>query len=775
VLFAADAKAPQPDSKPLDGGPVRTVAMLGNYLPRRCGIATFTTDLSDTIAAELPEVDCFVVAMNDSGRSYAYGKRVRFELGEGDVASYRRAADFLNVNGVDVVSLQHEYGIFGGKAGSYVLTLLRELRMPLVTTLHTILPEPSAMQRSVMDELAGLSERLVVMSARGADLLRTVHGVPADKIDLIPHGIPVCPPARRSKYQLGVEDRSVILTFGLLSPDKGIEFVIDALPAIVQRFPHTLYIVLGATHPHVKAEHGETYRLSLENRAQRLGVDANIVFHDRFVTQSELNEFLAAADIYITPYVNADQATSGTLAYAVGAGKAVISTPYAYARELLADQRGVLVPWRDPAAIATEVAELLGNEAKRLAMGARAAAYGSEMVWPVVARNYYESFTRAQAEYAHRRRTKFQAKAPARRPPELPQTNLCHVAQMTDSTGMLQHALFSIPRYEDGYCLDDNARALLLMVMAEDAGAGDRETVRALTARYLAFVSHAFSEKSGRFRNFMSYGRAWTEEAGSEDSHGRGIWALGAVVGRSRDPSKQSLAGVLLQRALPALSDFSSPRAWAFGLLGIGEYLHAFQGDTQVESQRRLLSERLLGLYRRASTRDWSWFEDAATYENARLSQALLATGALSDNEELKSVGIKSLEWLVSVQGLQDGDFAPIGSNGFYRRGEAKAAFDQQPIDVWAMISACLEARRVTNDERWARHARRTFGWFLGQNQLQQPLYDAASGGCRDGLHVDRVNENQGAESTLSFQLALLEMQSLELTPTVRLAASRPR
>jgi glycosyltransferase involved in cell wall biosynthesis len=754
-------------------GVVGTVAMLGNHLPRHCGIATFTTDLSEAIGAELADVDCFVLAMNDAGHVYAYPERVRFELAESDIAAYRRAADFLNVNAVDVVSVQHEYGIYGGKAGAHLLTLLRELRMPIVTTLHTILPEPSPVHRAVMDELVELSERLVVMSSRGAELLRLIHRVPAHKIDLVPHGIPTAPPARRSKYQLGVEGKSVILTFGLLSPDKGIENVIEALPEIAKRFPNTLYIVLGATHPHVKAQHGEAYRLSLESFAQRLGVDANIIFHDRFVTQSELTEFLAAADIYVTPYLKAEQATSGTLAYAVGAGKAVVSTPYAYAREMLADDRGVLVPWRDPTAIAREICELLGDEPKRLAMAARAAAYGSNMTWPEVAKSYYQSFTRARDEHVARRRSVFEAKTLAKRHVALPEINLKHVAQMTDTTGMLQHALFSIPRYEEGYCLDDNARALLLMVLVEDAGTDDGETVHALTARYLAFVSHAFSGDQGRSRNFMSYNRSWTEYSGSEDSHGRGVWALGAVVGRSSDPSKQSLAGVLFQRALQAMSGFSSPRAWAFGLLGIAEYLRAFQGDTNVQSQRTLLAERLLNLYQRGSSVDWPWFEESATYENARLSQALLATGASSNNEEMKAVGLRSLEWLIEAQSLKDGDFAPIGSNGFYRRGGVKAAFDQQPIDAWATISACLEARRLTNDERWAQYARRTFGWFLGQNHLQRPLFDAATGGCRDGLHADRVNENQGAESTLSFQLALLEMRNLELIPALRLVAQK--
>lgn len=375
--------------------PIRRVAVLGNHLPRQCGIATFTTDLSDALTAEFPNLDCFVVAMNDAGKRYAYPARVRVEVAESDIASYQRAADFLNVNMVDVVCVQHEYGIFGGKAGSHVLALLRKLRMPVVTTLHTILGEPDPMQRRAMDELTQLSERLVVMSMHGAALLRDIHGVAERKIDIIPHGIPSVPSGGRSKKQLGIEGKSVILTFGLLSPDKGIEHVIDALPTIVGRYPETIYMVLGATHPHVKERHGETYRLMLKDRARRLGVDSSMVFDNHFVSRDELTEFLSAADIYVTPYLKPEQITSGTLAYAVGAGKAVISTPYLYARELLAEGRGILVPWRNPQAIAREVIDLLGNDTKRFALGERAAAHGLSMVWPAVARRYVNSFERS--------------------------------------------------------------------------------------------------------------------------------------------------------------------------------------------------------------------------------------------------------------------------------------------------------------------------------------------------------------------------------------------
>jgi glycosyltransferase involved in cell wall biosynthesis len=736
--------------------------LLGNHLPRQCGIATFTTDLTDALSAEFPVIDCFVMAMNDPGRHHLYPARVRFEITESDLASYRRAADFLNVNTVDALCVQHEYGIFGGKGGCYLMTLLRELRMPIVTTLHTIVRAPNPMQRRAMDELTRLSERIVVMSEHGAALLREVHGVADDKIDLIPHGIPAAPPAERSKDRLGVEGRSVILTFGLLSPDKGIEHVIDALPAILARRPDALYIVLGATHPRVKEQHGETYRLSLESRALRLGVDSSLIFHDRFVSAGELAEFLAAADVYVTPYLNAEQITSGTLAYAVGFGKAVVSTPYNYARELLADGRGVLVPSRDPEAIARAVVDLLSDDAKRVAIQARAAAYGRSMAWPAVARRYVESFERACGDHASRLRTVFQAKTLDKRPAVLPDANLDHVARLSDATGILQHAWFSVPRYGDGYCLDDNARALLLLTIIEDAGAEDAKLVRALAARYLAFVSHAFNERHGRFRNMMSYSRRWLEECGSEDSHGRALWALGAVVGRSGEPGSQSLAGSLFQSALPAIERFTSPRAWAYTLLGIDEYLRAFQGDSSVQAMRKAVADRLFDLHRKASDLSWPWFEDRLTYCNARLSQALIVSGQRMDREEMASAGLRSLEWLASLQSADDGCFAPIGSNGFYVRGRAKAEFDQQPVEACAMVSACLDAQRATGHPRWAHRARRAFDWFLGHNVLKEPLYDPSTGGCRDGLHVDRANQNQGAESTLSFLMALLEMRAAD-------------
>jgi glycosyltransferase involved in cell wall biosynthesis len=749
-------------------GAVRRVALLGNHLPRQCGIATFTTDLADAISSTFPSIECAVLAMNDVGRRHAYSDRVRFEIAESDLASYRRGTDFLNVGGFDVLCLQHEYGIFGGKAGSHVLALLREVRMPIVTTLHTILSEPTAEQRRVMDEITRLSSRLIVMSHRGCELLRQVHAVPADKIDLIPHGIPALPSSRHSKKRLGVEGMSLLLTFGLLSPDKGIEYVIDSLPDVVARHPTATYLVVGATHPHVKQWHGEAYRRSLELRARKLGVEAHVVFHDRFVSASELAEFLAAADIYITPYLNPEQITSGTLAYAVGTGKAVISTPYRYARELLADGRGVLVPWRDSAAIGATLDELLGDPVGLRALGARAAEYGRDMGWPSVARQYVTSLERAHQKSATLRRSFFASKAVTKRLVDLPEIDLQHLRALTDDTGVLQHALFSVPRYEDGYCVDDNARALLLTTLIEDAGADEQSTTRALSSRYLAFVSHAFNQDSRRFRNFMAYSREWVEDRGSEDSHGRALWGLGAVVGRSREPGRKSLGGELFHAALPALEELESSRAWAFALLGIHEYLRAFQGESGVEMMQKRLSEQLLSRFQTNGSDHWPWCEDVIAYDNARLPQALIVSGNQLGDREMVATGLESLRWLNELQRSDEGFFAPVGSNGFYVRHAERACFDQQPLEACATVSACLDAWRVTGDEEWPREMWRAFTWFLGENQLQAPLYDPTTGGCLDGLHPDRTNENQGAESTLSFLLALAEMGALDSEKQLR-------
>lgn len=752
---------PQP-STPLT---LNRLAFIGNYVPRQCGIATFTTDLCEAFAAEYSDTACIALPVNDTKQGYPYPTRVRFELMEKELDSYRSAADFLNINNVDVVSLQHEYGIYGGRAGSHILALLRELRMPVVSTLHTVLREPDPEQRRVMDEIISLSDRLVVMSERAAEFLQEIYQASTEKIDLIPHGIPDVPfvdPAFH-KDQFGVEGQTVLLTFGLLSANKGIENVIAALPTILAQHPNVVYIVLGATHPHVKQREGETYRLSLQRLAQEKGVEDHVLFYSRFVSLEELIKFIGAADIYITPYLSQTQIVSGTLAYALGMGKAVVSTPYWYAEEMLAEERGVLVPFRDPATLGAQVNELLANEARRHAMRKRAYLFGREMIWPQVANRYLESFERARTEHRSTTQTSALGKTLKKRSGELPPLKLDHLRRMTDDTGMLQHAVFTVPNYCEGYTTDDNARALTVSIFLEELSLnGD---ALALASRYLAFVWYAFAAESGRFRNCMNYQRQWLEEHGSEDCHGRALWALGVVLGRSATPALQNMASQLFERALPTILETTSPRGWAFTLMGLHEYLRRFAGDRMASQVRKELAERLLKLYEVCRADDWCWYEDHLTYGNAALPHALLIGGQGIPNPAMTEAALESLRWLADLQRAEGGGhFVPIGSNGFYVQGSARARFDQQPIEAQAMVSACLEAYRLTADPCWRAEAERAFGWFLGRNDLNLPLYDPTTGGCRDGLHPDRANENQGAESTLAFLHSLLELRLAENT-----------
>ena len=741
------------------------IAFLGGFLTRLCGIATFTHDLCEAVATAAPGSNCFAGAVNDRLDAYDYPPRVRFELDEKDLDSYRRAADFLNFNNVDVLCVQHEFGIYGGPAGSHLLALIKEVRMPVVTTLHTLLREPNPAQRKVMEELVRRSDRLVVMARKGAEILRDTYSVPDAKVDLILHGIPDLPFIDSSFYkaQLGVEGRVVLLTFGLLGPGKGIESAIEALPGIVKRHPNVVYLVLGATHPHLVARDGESYRLGLERLAEACGVKEHVIFYNRFVSLDDLKEFIGATDIYLTPYLNEAQITSGTLAYVFGAGKAVVSTPYWHAQELLADGRGILVPFRDPQAIAEGVCAFLDDPSRLRETREQAYQMGREMIWPAVAQRYLESFRRAGADRKATPRTAFAGWTLASRPYDLPPLRLDHIVRMSDGTGIFQHATFNVPNFQEGYCTDDNARALILCILLDELrGRPPEELLDRQATSYLAFLSAALNQETHRFRNFMSHGRQWLEETGSEDSHARALWALGTCAGRSRNEGHQRLSAQLFERGLPTVESFTSPRAWAFTLLGIHEYLRCFPGHPQVLAACAVLTGKLVALWQACATEDWPWFEPIASYDNARLCQALLLSGQWLPHPEALDIGLQSLRWLASLQKTQAGHFRPVGSNGFCERGGARADFDQQPVEAQAMVSACLEAFRATQDAEWSKEAKRAFEWFLGRNDLNQPLYDSSSGGCSDGLHQDRVSENQGAESTLAFHLSLAEMNFAE-------------
>jgi glycosyltransferase involved in cell wall biosynthesis len=737
----------------------KNIAFLGDYIPRQCGIATYTADICEAVAATFPETQCIVGSVNDRPEGYEYPERVRFELDEQELESYRRAAHFLNINNVEVISVQHEFGIYGGQAGSHLLAFLRDARKPVVTTLHTVLSDPNHDQRAVMEQLDLLSNRFIVMAERGRDMLSNVYGIVPEKIDLIPHGVIDMPFIDSNFYKdvFGVEGKTVLLTFGLLSPNKGIEYVIDALPAILRRHPNIVYIVLGATHPHLLAREGEAYRRKLERLAEQRGVTKHVIFHNRFVTLEELKEFIGAADIYITPYLNEAQITSGTLAYTFGAGKAVVSTPYWHAQELLAGERGVLVPFRDSEAIAEGVNHFLSNPTLMTAMRKRAWKAGREMIWPVVARRYMESFERARASLSVPSIETQAVRSLDNANFAMPPLKLDHLCKMSDHTGIFQHAIYNVPNYHEGYCTDDNARAFIFTVLLQKLRPA-RPEIESLSSSYLAFLWYAFDANTCRFRNFMNHHREWIERAGSEDSHARALWAVGTALGRSRNSGHRNLCALLFQRGLPPVARFSSPRAWAFALLAIHEYLRTFSGDRVVNQMRDVLAGQLVGLFRANSSPGWQWFERTATYDNAKLSHALILSGHWTSNGEMLEIGLASLRWLLEAQTAEGGHFAPIGCHGFWSQGSPRARFDQQPLEAHAMVSACLEAYAVTRDESWEAAATRCFEWFLGRNDLGQPLYDSTTGGCRDALLQDHLNQNQGAESSLAFYLSLAEL-----------------
>jgi glycosyltransferase involved in cell wall biosynthesis len=740
----------------------RRVAFVGNHLPRRCGIATFTHDLHRAVASARPGFETCVVAMSDEGRAYDYPPAVRFQVCAETIGDYVQAAEFLNSSGFDVVSLQHEYGIFGGEAGSHITELLSHLEMPIVTTLHTVLPRPTTVQRDVLSEIIDRSTKVVVMVDKGRELLRSVHDVPEHKIEVIPHGIPDFPflESHHAKAQLGFAGKTIILTFGLLSPSKGIETVIDAMPGIVKTCPNALYVVLGATHPNLVRHQGEAYRDSLLARAQELGIQDHVVFVNKFVDQATLLEFISMCDVYVTPYLNEAQMTSGTLAYSFGLGKAVVSTPYWHAKELLSDGRGILVPFGDAKAVSIEIGGLLTNDVRRHSMRKRAYAASRSMTWAQTAKRYLTVFESARENVSSRISLPNDAVVSEGTVHSVAELRIGHFLSLCDSTGMLQHSVHCVPDRAHGYCVDDNARALLFANALLNSG--EAPLSDAVTGRFAAFIQHAWNPDTRRFRNFMSYERRWLEDQGSEDSHGRTLWALAECARKDTNQSRRRWAAALFETALPIVEDFSSPRAWAFTLLGLDAYCTRVRGDPVADRVRRLFADKLVSMFHAVNTKDWVWFEDLLAYDNARLPQALILTGLTTLTPSYVEVGLRSLRWLMTLQTTSSGYFRPVGTKSFGRLRQKPEAFDQQPIEASAMISACLAASRVDDSAEWREGAMRAFGWFLGDNDLKTALIDPDSGSCSDGLHPDRPNENKGAESALSYLLGLVEIRQFK-------------
>jgi glycosyltransferase involved in cell wall biosynthesis len=743
---------------------IDSVAVIGNYLPRQCGIATFTTDLVEALSAEAPDINCWAVAINDKPEGYAYPEKVRFEINQNTLTDYSVASEFLNISQVDIVCVQHEYGLFGGPAGSHLLKLLGEIRMPVVTTLHTVLRDPAPEYREVMCKLSDLSDKLIVMSRMAFDFLKDIYSVPEEKIAFIHHGIPDMPFIDSSFYKdkFGVEGKKVLLTFGLLSPNKGIENVLQALPSVTRKHPDVTYVILGATHPHILKAHGEEYRISLQQLVHRLNISDHVIFQNRFVALKELCEFLGIADIYITPYLEEAQITSGTLAYAMGTGKAVISTPYWYATEMLAEGRGRIVPFNNPDAMAEQIIDLLDNDVDRNGIRKKAYTFCREAIWKEVSRRYLEAFSEVQHHRSldPRPRHLYVENIKSITNFDLPEMKLDHLKTLTDDTGILQHATHTVPDRIHGYCTDDNARALLVAAMGRKYLPTGDSHLDSLSSHYLSFLLYAFNVEKGRFRDFMNYARQWAQEVGSEDAHGRALWGLGKSVVVFDNPGELAMSTTLFNKALKAVEHFDSPRALAFALVGIHAYLHKFSGDSEVRRIREILADRLFNQFKNNATKSWPWLESTLNYANGKLPHALLVSGQSMQRSDMIDMGLRSLEWLLTIQ-TEKGHFVPIGNKGWYEKGGPKARFDQQPVEANAMIEACVEAFNIIRDKTWIDNAVMCFNWFLGHNDLNMPLYDPKTGGCRDGLMADGINQNEGAESCLAWLLSVMTLQKL--------------
>ena len=726
--------------------PIDHLALIGNFLPRKCGLATFTTDTFTALKGRFPDVKIDVYAMDDHPGRYDYPPEVTRSIPDQDRMAYLDAARAIEASGAQAVWLQHEYGIFGGSAGEHILALLDRVSIPVIVTLHTVLEKPNADQRRVMEGLLRRSARVIVMAERGREILERVYGASGRNIVMIPHGVPdrdfVNPDTLKTRF--GWDERKVVLTFGLLAPGKGIEVMIDALPAIVEQNPNVLYAVLGATHPNLVAHEGEKYREGLKAQADALGVSDNIAFIDAFLEHDELIDYLQAADIYATPYLNPAQITSGTLSYAVGVGKAVVSTPYVHATEILGDGHGVLVDFGDSGAFAREINALLGSDRNRVKLSERAYARGRTMIWPRL------------AEVAMREIVAMVAAKPRRLPSGtasiIPlKADFAAVERMSDSTGMLQHSIYSVPDRRHGYCIDDNARALMLVSQIADMDEGARDTWMTI---YASFLQYAWNPEARRFRNFMNFDRTWCEETGSEDSNGRTLWALGVTARDSQLAKHRDWAVSMFDMTASLALELGSPRAHAFAMLGAAAVLEAFPGHTLARTILSRFGDELLGLLEEARRPEWEWFEIVLAYDNARLPEALIRAGIALKRDDLVKCGLSTLDWIVGKQTSPDGRFRAIGSESFGRVYAEPLQFDQQPLEAQATIDACSAAFDASHDRRWIAEAGKAYRWYLGQNDLDLPLATTQDGGCFDGLMPNGLNRNQGAESILALQLA---------------------
>ncbi|WP_316747188.1 glycosyltransferase family 4 protein [Pedobacter gandavensis] len=739
------------------------IAYISSYPPRECGIATFNHNLLRAIGHDKVAIsgDSFVVAMNDSEHlhEYEYPKEVKYIIRQENQKDYIRAADYINTSLADACILEHEFGIYGGESGNYILPLIARLQKPLITIFHTILKDPNYLQLTIIREIAKHSSRVVVMSHRAVGFLTGIYGIPFSKIQLIEHGVPDLEAKTDNpvKQSLAFKNKKVLFTFGLISRNKGLETVIQALPKIVAENPDVMYVILGTTHPGVIKNSGEEYRDSLKKLAKKLNVSDNLTFIKKFVSEEELFDYLTAADMYITPYLNEAQITSGTLSYAVGAGAAVISTPYWHAQELLADNRGRLFDFRDADGLANNVNELFKDQEKLAQLRSNAYEYGLHLRWPSTGQVFIDVLEEAVSKYLSEKENGGKQIID---PDMMPAFSLAHVQRLTDDTGIVQHAKYGIPNLKEGYCLDDNSRALILAILAYQQNKS--KAALELLPIYLSFIQYMQCD-DGNFRNFLSFKREYLDEVGSEDSFGRTVWALGYLISNAPNNSYREFGKDLFLKSAAHFSKLTHLRGIANTVVGLGKYLEAHPYDGHIKEQMNLLIVPLKAAYNLNRSDNWHWFEDKMTYDNGILPLALLCHYEVSKDEESLTMALESMQFL-SRHTMTDGYLNPVGNDGWlFKTGGLMALYDQQAIETMAMVLMYFKAYEITLDLSYVKQMYLCYQWFLGENSLHLPLYDHETKGCGDGLQPHGVNRNQGAESTLAYWIShLIVLRALE-------------
>ncbi|MCJ8210179.1 glycosyltransferase family 4 protein [Mucilaginibacter sp. RS28] len=742
------------------------IAYISTYPPRECGIATFNQNLMKAVAANFPErktllQNGFVVALNDSEnlQEYEYPEEVKYIIRQNHQKDYIRAANYINTSEADACILEHEFGIYGGESGIYVLPLINRLEKPLISILHTVLKEPSYVQRIIIREIAEQSAKIVVMSKRAVEFLTTIYDIPLEKIQIIEHGVPDLeePEDNPVKNLSAFKNRKVLLTFGLISRNKGLETVVRALPKIVEKHPDVMYVILGNTHPGVVKHSGEEYRDSLKSLAQQLKVSDHLAFINKFVSEEELMGYLTAATLYVTPYLNEAQITSGTLSYAVGAGAAVVSTPYWHAMELLDEGRGRLFDFKDHDALAQVVNDLLSNQDELRHIKQNAYNYGLHLRWPKIGAEYLTIAHHAVQEHDFSDKI---LKNSIVDPEIMPKFSLAHVVRLTDDTGIVQHAKYGIPNLKEGYCLDDNARALIMALMAYQRNKSE-EAIELLPI-YLSYI-HYMQCDDGNFRNFLSFSRQYLDEVGSEDSFGRTIWSLGYLIGAAPNNSYREFALELFHRSYPHFKALKHIRGMANTVIGISLYLKAYPADEGMMAELIRLTQPMIDAYEAHQTEDWQWFEDVMTYDNAIMPLALLSSCELTGNEKVKEIALKTMNFLDKLT-LSNGYLSPVGNDGWYYRGGSFPTYDQQAIETMAMVLMHFKAYEIFREPEYIEKLFLSYKWFLGENTLRAPLYDHETKGCCDGLMPNGINRNQGAESTLAYLIShLTVLKAFEL------------